>query len=57
MFLVPKEIRTRYCIPLQLGLGMVVGHHMGIKHRDSGPLQEQPVLVTTEPSLSLSDGD
>lgn len=40
VFLVPKEIRTRNWIPLELDLGMVVSHHMGIKLRDSGPLQE-----------------
>lgn len=51
MFLVPKEVRARYLIALNLDFGMVVGHHMGVRYRDSGPLQEQLMLVTTEPSL------
>lgn len=47
----PQRDQNQELDPLELDLGVVVSHHMGIKLRDSGPLQEQPVLMATEPPL------
>ena len=38
-------------IPLGLELPMAVSHHVGVGGLNSGPVEEQPVLLTTEPSL------
>ena len=38
-------------IPLGLELPMAVSHHVGVGGLNSGPGEEQPVLLTTEPSL------
>ena len=38
-------------IPLGLELQMAVSHHVGVGGLNLGPVEEQPVLLTTEPSL------
>ena len=37
----------------QLSLQMVVSHHVVAHELNSGPLEEQPVLLTAEQSLQL----
>ena len=36
---------------LELELQTVVSSHVGARNMNSGPLEEQPLLLTTEPSL------
>ena len=39
--------------PLEPELQMVVSHHVGTRKLNPGPLEEQPVLFSTELSLSI----
>lgn len=47
---VPLEVRGGVSDPLDLELKMVMSHHTG-NGTNLGPLEEQLVFVTTEPSL------
>lgn len=49
-WLVPKEVKRECQIPLELELAMVISCHW-LLGTHPGPLQEQQVLLITEPSL------